>query len=105
MQNSQLNSLDVPEAGAQNPSTLFKAAGNPIRIVITNTGPTLVLLAHDPGTLTNAPSYANTYRLPAGPGAGSQIVLVLAPNQGVYAVGVGANGTVSIAASEALPIT
>jgi hypothetical protein len=104
MQNSQLNSLDVPEAGAQNPATLFKAAMTPIRILITNTGPTLILLAHDPTTLTNAPSYANTYRLPPGPGAGSQVVLVLAPQQGVYATGVGASGTVSIAASEALPI-
>ena len=101
MQNSQVNTLDVPETGSPNPATLFKAAQTPIRLVVVNTGSVLVLLAHDPTTLTNAPQTANTFRLVVG-SAGQ--TFVLAPGQGLYACSVGAGGSVSIAASEALPI-
>jgi hypothetical protein len=100
MQPSQLNSLVIPPTGSQNPATLWKAATIPARIVVNNLGPNLVLLAHDPGTLTNSPVFANTYRLPAS----SEVVIVLAPHQGLFAVAVGVGGAVSIAVSEALPI-
>jgi hypothetical protein len=101
MQPSQLNSLDVPSTGSQNPATLFKAAGIPIRISVTNLGPNLVLLSHDPGTLSNAPVYANTFRLPIN----QEVVIVLAPHQGLYAAAIGIGGAVSVAVSEALPLT
>ena len=105
MQNSQLNSLSVPAIGSPNPATLFVAALVPIRIVITNIGTNLVYLAHDPSTLQNfGVGITNTYLLPAAPGPGSQVTLVLAPSQGVYAAGVGVGGQVSIAVSEALPV-
>jgi hypothetical protein len=101
MQNSQLNSLTLPPTGSQNPATLFKAAGIPIRIVVLNTGPNLVFLSHDSGTLNAAPVFANTYRLPSG----REVVIILAPKQGLFGVSVGVGGEVSIAVSEALPIT
>lgn len=100
MQNSQVNSLTLPGVGAQNPATLWKAAGIPMRIVIDNLGPNLVLLSHDPGALSNAPAYAGTYRLKAD----KQLVIVLAPQQGLFAVAIGVGGQVSVAASEALPV-
>jgi len=100
MQNSQLNSLTVPGVGSQSPGTLWKAADIPVRVVVSNLGPNLILLAHDPTTLTQAPAFANTFRLPVD----QSVVLVLAPKQGVYAVSIGVGGTVSIAVSEALPV-
>lgn len=100
MQPSQLNSLSLQPTGSQNPSTLWKAAEIPMRVVVVNLGPNLVLLAHDPATLSNAPVLANTYRLPVT----KEVTIVLAPRQGLYAVSIGVGGAVSIAASEALPI-
>jgi hypothetical protein len=101
MQPSQLNSLNVPATGSQNPATLFKAAGIPIRISVTNLGPNLILLSHDPSTLSQAPVFANTFRMAVN----QEVVIVLAPHQGLYAVAIGTGGTVSIAVSEALPLT
>lgn len=100
MQNSQLNSLTVPAVGSQAPATLWKAAGIPMRVVVENLGPNMILLAHEPSTLSNAPAYASTYRLKPD----KQLVVVLAPQQGLYAVSIGTGGQASIAASEALPV-
>lgn len=96
---SQLNSLVVPTAGSQAPATLFKAADVPLRVLVRNLGPNTALLAHDVGTLSNAPVYANTFRLPVN----MSEVFVLAPKQGLYAVAVGTAGQLSVAVSEALP--
>lgn len=96
---SQLNSLVVPTAGSQTPATVYKAADVPLRVLVRNLGPNIVLLAHDVGTLSNAPVYANTFRLPPL----ISEVIVLAPKQGLYAVSVGVAGQISIAVSEALP--
>jgi hypothetical protein len=101
MQQSQLNSLVLPATGSQNPATLWKAAGVPMRVVINNLGPNLVLLAHDSATLANAPVFANTYRLPVG----RELTVILAPQQGIFGVAIGIGGAISIAVSEALPIT
>jgi hypothetical protein len=101
MQNSQLNTMNVPASGSASPGTLFKAADIPIRIVITNVGPALIFLAHDTATLTNTPVSANAYQLTVT----QSVVLVLAPHQGVYAAALGLGGVVSVAMSEALPVT
>jgi len=100
MQPSQLNSLVIPSVGVQNPATLWKAAEVPVRVVIGNIGPNLILLAHDSGTLANSPVFANAFRLATT----KELTIVLAPQQGLFAVGVGIGGEVSIAVSEALPI-
>jgi len=100
MQSSQLNSLVVPPTGSQNPATLWKAANIPMRVVVNNLGPNMILLAHDVGTLMNSPVFANTFRLfPT-----KDVVIVLAPKQGLFAVAIGVGGEVSIAVSEALPV-
>jgi hypothetical protein len=102
MQNSQLNSLTVPTVGSMNPATLFKAGDIPMRVVITNIGGNVILLAHDTSTLsTKPPVFANTYGLAVG----AQVVIVLAPEQGVFAVAIGINGQASVAVSEALPVS
>jgi hypothetical protein len=100
MQPSQLNSVVLPVTGSRNPATLMKAAQIPLRIVIYNAGPIIALLAHEPGTLGQIPVFANARILPPD----REITLVLAPGQGVYAVGAGAGAVLSVAVSEALPI-
>jgi hypothetical protein len=103
MQPSQLNTISVPAApatGNLTPPSLYTAASVPIRVVINNIGGSLIFLAHDQSTLENLPVVANAYQLKAD----KDVTLVLAPGQSVYAASVGAGGTVSIAASEALPV-
>jgi hypothetical protein len=101
MKPSQLNTLALPAQGSSNPATLTKAAKIPLRVVVRNTGPNLVLLAHDAGTLSNAPATANTFKLFPP----FEDTYVLAPGEGLYAVSIGAGGEVSVAISEALPIS
>ena len=100
MQPSQLNSLVIPIAGSSNPATLMKAAAIPLRVVVRNTGPGVALLAHDPGTLSNTPVFANAYVLPQD----REDTFVLAPQQGIYAVGIGVGVVLSVAISEAIPV-
>lgn len=100
MDPSQLNSINVPQTGSQNPATVFKAAGIPMRVVVANIGANLIFLAHDPATLSNTPVFTNTYQLRPD----KEVIIVLAPGQGLFAVALGANGTASIAISDALPL-
>jgi len=99
MQPSQLNSFVVNPVGSQNPATLAKAAKVPLRVALVNVGPVRILLAHDDGTLINAPAFANTYQLPPE----KELVIVLIPGQGLYAAGIGEGGELSVAISEAIP--
>ena len=99
MQPSQLNSLNVPIVGSNNPATIAKAALIPLRVVIRNVGPVLVLLAHDPGTLQNTPVFANAFQLVPN----AELTVVLTPQQGVLAVGLGLGGQLSVAISQAIP--
>lgn len=100
MQPSQLNSLTLPIQGSNNPSTLVKAATIPLRVVVRNFGPSNAILAHEANTLSNVPIFANAWILPVD----QEDTFVLAPQQALYAVGVGAGVVVSIAYSEAIPI-
>lgn len=99
MQPSQLNSFVVNPVGSKNPATVAKAASVSLRVAMVNVGPILILLAHDDGTLINVPAFANTYQLPPG----AELVVVLAPGQGIYAAGTGEGGQLSAAISEAIP--
>jgi hypothetical protein len=101
MQPSQLNTLALPSMGTDNPATLAKAAQIPLRVVVRNTGPNLVLVAHDSGTLMNTPVTANAFKIPPVIG---EDTFVLAPGEGLFAVAIGIGGEVSVAISEALPI-
>jgi hypothetical protein len=100
MQPSQLNSLVLPIQGTQNPATLMKAAGVPLRVVVRNFGPNNALLAHDVGTLSNIPVFANAWIIPIN----KEDTFVLAPGQALYAVGIGTGVIISVAASEAIPV-
>ena len=94
---SQLNTLSLPQVGDKNPSTVAYATNQPFRVVVRNIGPNRILLAHDSPTLQNAPATANTYEIPPG----QSDVFVLAPKQGLFAAGEGAGGKISIAVSVA----
>jgi len=99
MQESKVNTMQVPQTGAS-PALLIIAAAAPMRVVVRNIGGTTVLIAHDDSTLqTNPPNLAGTFQLPAG----TSEVFVLQPKQRLLAASSGAAGLVSIAASEALP--
>jgi hypothetical protein len=100
MKPSQLNSLTLPIQGSQAPSTLAKAAEVPLRVVVRNFGPGNAILAHDPGTLSNLPVFANAWIIPVD----KEDTFVLAPGQGIYAVGIGEGNILSVAISEAFPI-
>jgi hypothetical protein len=100
MRQSQLNSLVLPIAGSENPATLMKAALAPLRVVVRNIGPGAAVLAHDPGTLSNVLGIANTFTLPQD----REDTFVLAPGQGIYAVGQGVGIVLCLAISEAIPL-
>ena len=101
MQNSQVNTLSVPaQATGVNPALLMKAADVPLRVVVTNVGPNLILLGHDVNTLSAVPAVAGTFRLATT----KEQTIILAPGQGLFATSIGAGGSVSIASSDALPI-
>ncbi len=100
MQPSQVNTIQVPTIGTNNPATLVIAALVPTRIVVRNVGAVIVFLAHSSAEIQSINTTAGVYRLPAG----QEDVFVLAPQQGLWAVASGAVGTVSIAISEAMSI-
>jgi len=99
MQNSLFQTLTVLPIGSTTPTTIVKAAKQPMRAVVSNVGPVLVFVAATTTDLTPLPSTA-TYRLFPG----EQAVFVAAPKEGLYVVGAGVGGLVSVSTSEALPV-
>lgn len=97
--NSQLNTLTLPIVGMPDVAGIVKASASPLRVAITNVGPGIVLLAHDAGTLQASPAVANCYQLAET----QERIIVLAPYQGLYAVGLGVGAQVSVAISESIP--
>lgn len=100
---SKFNSMQLPDIGAQTPSIVFQAPpaphGAPMRVLINNIGPVVVLLAFDQGTLINTPAFANTYRLRIDESES----FVLQPGQAIFAASIGLGGELSVAASVAIP--
>lgn len=102
----QLTSFQTfnPPAAATNvdPQPIARGTSVPVRVLVRNVGAAPVFLG---GTTTDVigpdgvPSSA-TYRLPVG----ASDVFVLAPNQTLFAIGVGAGATLVVTASEAIPI-
>ena len=101
MQESVMRTVRVPSVIARNPAAVYIAAAVPLRVVIRNIGAANVFLA-----FTFAGALAST----GLPGTDSMIlpptaerVLILAPNQTLYATSV-IEGRVTLTASDALPI-
>lgn len=97
---SIVQTLAVPALGLSDPSRLIQAGPVPMRVVVRNTGGTIVFIAHDVSDLAQINSIGSAYQLPAG----AETVFVLAPGQSIIAAAQGGGGQCSIAASEAIPL-
>jgi hypothetical protein len=69
----------------------------PMRVVVRNTGPTVLRLGTDSAALAQATT--DCYFLPVG----ASDIFVIAPGQTIYVVSAGPGGQLSFAASEAIP--
>lgn len=96
--NSIVNTVSVAAQGTP-PAVLYRATQKPLRVVVRNSGGTLLLIAYEATALTVNNPMADTFRLPVG----ASETFVLMPQQSLLAAAVGAGGVASIAASEALP--
>ncbi len=103
MQPSRVNTVTIPAIGSNATQAgvppLFVANTKPMRVLVRNVGATLIFLAHSPNEVQNTPATSGVFQLPTGVSE----AFVLAPRQGLYAVAQGAGGSVSYAASEAVP--
>lgn len=98
MQDSTVNSYQLPNTGSDRPAVLAAATDVAFRVVVSNVGPIAILLAHDSATLQAKSPFARTFLLPAG----KSEVFVLAPKQSLLACGEGTGGVVSVAVSAAI---
>lgn len=84
-----------------NPTFLYMAPKNiGIRLEVKNTGATLVFIGFNNGDVAgDAGPTTATYRIPPG----DTDVIVVMPEQKIYAVSAGLGGRMSVAISEVLP--
>jgi hypothetical protein len=99
MQNTNFETFTVQPIGSTTPTTLLKAATKPMRLLVNNVGPVVIFVSATTTDLTPLPSTA-AYRIFPG----EQHAMIVAPKQGLYAVGAAVGGLLSVAASEALPL-
>jgi len=99
MQNTNFETYTVQPIGSTAPTTLAKAATHPLRILVNNVGPVVLFLSLTTTDLSPVPTTASYRVFP-----GEQHAFVLAPKQGLYAVGAAVGGLLSVSASEALPV-
>jgi hypothetical protein len=99
MQNTNFETYTVQPIGSQSPTTLAKAAKHPLRLLVSNVGPVVIFVSLTTTDLFPTPTTASYRVFP-----GEQHSFVLAPRQGVYAVGAAVGGLLSVTASEALPL-
>jgi hypothetical protein len=84
------------------PRTIAAKVLCPKRVLIRNLGfGGIAIFAFDEATLLSAPSIANTFQIPAG----ASEVIPMAPGQTLYGSSPAAGTMISIAVSDALPIT
>jgi hypothetical protein len=101
MEASRTATLTIVGLPTENPSTVMRASRVPTRLLIRNIGPTTLRLAYVVTALTgSANDGTDHYQIPSG----GEDVFILAPQQGFYAVSVGAGGQLSYASSDALPV-
>lgn len=99
MQNTNFETYTVTPIGG-NPTTIGKASDkHPIRVLCNNVGPVVIFVSLTTADLQPAPTTASFRIFP-----GEQPSFVLAPKQGLYAVGAAVGGLLSVSASEALPL-
>ena len=102
MRPSVILTIDVPALGSRNPARLTQAgAGSPLRVLVRNVGGVQLFISHELQNLTNVNSNGGTYQLPAG----QSDVFVVAPSQSLFAASLGGGGKVSLAISEAVPLS
>ena len=103
MADSVVKSISVPAAGAENPATLATANLIPLRVMVRNVGLNTVFLAHKAAAIqgADAATASDVYELPPG----YADVFVLTMRQGLWAVGIGAGGRLSVAQSDAFPVS
>jgi hypothetical protein len=105
MKESRLDSFAVPSVTTTDdvgkPALVVQATKTPLRVVVRNISlGSTVLLAHDGSALQSAPAFAGVYNLPAG----QSDIFVVMPGQKLFAATPGANGQISVAISEAIPV-
>lgn len=94
-----MRTVTIPTVGSDEPAIVHQAADRTVRVVINNTGGTLVFLAHNTSDFTeNNVAPSETFQLRTN----QMVVVVLAPTQRIVAMAQGAGGEISIAVSEAL---
>lgn len=101
MKDSTLLTAAVPIVGNDDgPGPIWQAPPNiAMRVVIRNVGGTVVFLAHDIADLQNVSSTQAGFQL----NAGDEVTIYLAPSQRLVGASQGGPGTLSIAASQAIP--
>lgn len=101
MKDSTLLTAGVPIVGNDDgPGPIWQAPPDlAMRVVVRNVGGTVVFLAHDIADLQNVSSTSGAFQL----NAGDFVEIYLAPSQRLVGAAQGGAGTLSIAASEAIP--
>lgn len=100
MQNTNFETYTIQPVGSTSPTTLAKAASaKPLRVLVNNVGPVVIFVSLTVTDLSPLPTTASYRIFP-----GEQHSFVLAPKQGLYAVGAATGGLLSVSASEALPL-
>lgn len=94
--------VTVAAVGSPAPSRLASATkgGPPVRAMVRNNGPGGVFVSYSANALISVQSVLDAYFLPAD----QSDVFVLEPGDVLYCAGVGAGGSVSVAASKAFPL-
>jgi hypothetical protein len=93
--------VTVNAVGTASPSRLASATvRGPVRAMVRNNGPGGVFISYSANALISSQSVLDSYFLPAD----RSDVFVLEPNDVLYCAGVGAGGSVSVAASKAFPL-
>lgn len=113
MQDSRVKTIGVPDVatftpgggdgsttGTPIPSIGYQSSHKVLRLMLRNVSlGVTIAIAFAPEVLQTQPIGSEVYELP--PGASD--IFVMAPNQKLYAIGLGAGARLSIHASEALP--
>ncbi len=103
MMQSQVGSVAVSQAGTNDVGPFYVApASTVVRLYIRNDGPAVLLLAYESSSINGASAFSGSsgrFTLPAD----RDVVFILTPRQGVYAVSQGIGASLSYHASEALP--
>lgn len=86
--------------GTVGPAILARATKEPQRVLISNSGPNIVLISFEAGPVSDVTSIQGAFRI--GPGLSE--VFVLEVRDQIYASALGANGLVSIHVSPAFPL-